>query len=442
MKTKILLLLSIITFIPFMLYATLPVFFDSNRFLTDTGNIIFEITYKVFHKDLLFQEYQGQMISQLDVELSIATAEDEVLYNKPFSNRIIVESAESTINPEIFFIDKIVVEVTPGIYKFRIDVRDRFSGEKIVWEKTLEEILPAQTQLSDVELTSFQQANTSDRFINFKRDNIIFLVNPNHLFNPEEQPELGYYFELYLPDTLKGEHLQEDLKIISQNDSVYYEQLQEFTPDSSKKIFYDTISIDNWKPGTYQLVVNIKDEKDSILASTKEMLYIAPPKPTLTEEDVEEEYKYAKYFMSSSERNFFNSLEDNESKMNFLNRFWRANDPNPKTEKSEFREEIIKRVNYANEHFSHFKDGLETDRGRIYIRYGKPEEIIERGFGFRARPYIIWKYYQGGKRVYIFVDFSGQGDYQLVYSQNDSRETTDPNWRDYLGPYFDERELE
>lgn len=442
MKTKILLLLSIITFIPFMLYATLPVFFDSNRFLTDTGDIIFEITYKVFHKDLLFQEYQGQMISQLDVELSIATAEDEVLYNKPFSNRIIVESAESTINPEIFFIDKIVVEVTPGIYKFRIDVRDRFSGEKIVWEKTLEEILPAQTQLSDVELTSFQQANTSDRFINFKRDNIIFLVNPNHLFNPEEQPELGYYFELYLPDTLKGEHLQEDLKIISQNDSVYYEQLQEFTPDSSKKIFYDTISIDNWKPGTYQLVVNIKDEKDSILASTKEMLYIAPPKPTLTEEDVEEEYKYAKYFMSSSERNFFNSLEDNESKMNFLNRFWRANDPNPKTEKSEFREEIIKRVNYANEHFSHFKDGLETDRGRIYIRYGKPEEIIERGFDFRARPYIIWKYYQGGKRVYIFVDFSGQGDYQLVYSQNDSRETTDPNWRDYLGPYFDERELE
>jgi len=382
------------------------------------------------------------MISQLDVELSIATAEDEVLYNKPFSNRIIVESAESTINPEIFFIDKIVVEVTPGIYKFRIDVRDRFGGEKIVWEKTLEEILPAQTQLSDVELTSFQQANTSDRFINFKRDNIIFLVNPNHLFNPEEQPELGYYFELYLPDTLKGEHLQEDLKIISQNDSVYYEQLQEFTPDSSKKIFYDTISIDNWKPGTYQLVVNIKDEKDSILASTKEMLYIAPPKPTLTEEDVEEEYKYAKYFMSSSERNFFNSLEDNESKMNFLNRFWRANDPNPKTEKSEFREEIIKRVNYANEHFSHFKDGLETDRGRIYIRYGKPEEIIERGFDFRARPYIIWKYYQGGKRVYIFVDFSGQGDYQLVYSQNDSRETTDPNWRDYLGPYFDERELE
>lgn len=442
MKTKILLLLSIITFIPFMLYATLPVFFDSNRFLTDTGNIIFEITYKVFHKDLLFQEYQGQMISQLDVELSIATAEDEVLYNKPFSNRIIVESAESTINPEIFFIDKIVVEVTPGIYKFRIEVRDRFGGEKIVWEKTLEEILPAQTQLSDVELTSFQQANTSDRFINFKRDNIIFLVNPNHLFNPEEQPELGYYFELYLPDTLKGEHLQEDLKIISQNDSVYYEQLQEFTPDSSKKIFYDTISIDNWKPGTYQLVVNIKDEKDSILASTKEMLYIAPPKPTLTEEDVEEEYKYAKYFMSSSERNFFNSLEDNESKMNFLNRFWRANDPNPKTEKSEFREEIIKRVNYANEHFSHFKDGLETDRGRIYIRYGKPEEIIERGFDFRARPYIIWKYYQGGKRVYIFVDFSGQGDYQLVYSQNDSRETTDPNWRDYLGPYFDERELE
>jgi GWxTD domain-containing protein len=425
-----------------MLYATLPVFFDSNRFLTDTGDIIFEITYKVFHKDLLFQEYQGQMISQLDVELSIATAEDEVLYNKPFSNRIIVESAESTINPEIFFIDKIVVEVTPGIYKFRIDVRDRFGGEKIVWEKTLEEILPAQTQLSDVELTSFQQANTSDRFINFKRDNIIFLVNPNHLFNPEEQPELGYYFELYLPDTLKGEHLQEDLKIISQNDSVYYEQLQEFTPDSSKKIFYDTISIDNWKPGTYQLVVNIKDEKDSILASTKEMLYIAPPKPTLTEEDVEEEYKYAKYFMSSSERNFFNSLEDNESKMNFLNRFWRANDPNPKTEKSEFREEIIKRVNYANEHFSHFKDGLETDRGRIYIRYGKPEEIIERGFDFRARPYIIWKYYQGGKRVYIFVDFSGQGDYQLVYSQNDSRETTDPNWRDYLGPYFDERELE
>ncbi|MGC9337982.1 MAG: GWxTD domain-containing protein [Candidatus Cloacimonadia bacterium] len=445
MKIKILILLSITTFIPFMLHATLPVFFDSNRFLTDSGNIIFEVTYKVFHKDLQFQEYQGQLMAQLEVDLSIATDEGEVLYDKPFSQTIVAESAETTFSQESFFIDKIIVEVTPGIYQFQIQVRDRLSGEKIVWNKTLQEIPADQLEFSDVEFTSFQQANTSEHFANFKRNDIIFLVNPNHLFDPEKQPELGYYFELYLPDSLMGKPLLEELKIISasgRTDSVYYETSQEFTPDSSKKVFYETISIDdNWEHGTYYLVANIKDKTDNTLVSTKEMLFIAPPEHEPTDKEVEEEYKYAKYFMSGSDRRFFEELEDNQSKMNFLQRFWRANDPNRKTEKNEFKEEIIRRVNYANERFSHFEDGWKTDRGRIYIRNGAPEEIIERGFQFRAKPYIIWKYYQGGKRVYIFVDFSGQGNYQLVYSENDSRETTDPNWRDYLGPYFDENEL-
>lgn len=442
MKTKILTLLSIIIFIPFMLHGALPVFFDANRFLTDTSNIVVEITYKVFHKDLQFQEYQGQLMAQLDVDLTIATGEGKLLYDNPFSQRIIAESAENAFSQETFFIDKITVEVTPGTYEFQIQIRDRLSNEKIVWNKTLEEIQSDQLGFSDVEFTSFQQADTSDHFVNFKRNNIIFLVNPNHLFDPEKRPELGYYFELYLPDTLMGKSLQEDLKIISATDSIYYQTLQEFIADSSIKVFYETIPIDNWEPGTYYLEANIKDETDNTLVSTEEMLFIAQPEREPTDKEVEEEYKYAKYFMSASERRFFEELEDSHSKMNFLERFWRANDPNRKTEKNEFKEEIIRRVNYANEHFSHFDNGWKTDRGRIYIRNGPPEEIIERGFQFRAKPYIIWKYYQGGKRVYIFVDFSGQGNYQLVYSENDSRETTDPNWRDYLGPYFDENELQ
>ena len=50
---------------------------------------------------------------------------------------------------------------------------------------------------------------------------------------------------------------------------------------------------------------------------------------------------------------------------------WHSRDPDPDTEENEFKQEFFERMAYANEHFSSGKPGRLTDRGRIYIKFGR-----------------------------------------------------------------------
>src|SRR5208283_367961 len=75
------------------------------------------------------------------------------------------------------------------------------------------------------------------------------------------------------------------------------------------------------------------------------------------------------------ERAAFKQLSNDEERDNFIEAFWQRRDPTPDTEENEYKEEHYARIAYANEHFAAGIPGWKTDRGRIYIMYGKPDEI-------------------------------------------------------------------
>jgi len=102
-----------------------------------------------------------------------------------------------------------------------------------------------------------------------------------------------------------------------------------------------------------------------------------------------------------------------EEREKVWNEFWEEKDPIPETPQNETSEEYFKRVDYANEHFSTFQRGWKTDRGRIYIIYGPPDEVESHPFERESPPYQIWYYYHLGKR-FIFADLSLTGDYTLI----------------------------
>lgn len=83
----------------------------------------------------------------------------------------------------------------------------------------------------------------------------------------------------------------------------------------------------------------------------------------------------AAYIITNKEKEIFLKLETNEDREKFVENFWRRRDPNPNTEENEFREEYYERIAHANENFSSGIQGWKTDRGRIYIAYGKPDKI-------------------------------------------------------------------
>lgn len=142
------------------------------------------------------------------------------------------------------------------------------------------------------------------------------------------------------------------------------------------------------------------------------------------------------YIITSEERKAFKALQTDEERENFIENFWRRRDPNPDTEENEFREEYYERIAYANEHFTSGIPGWKTDRGRIYITWGKPDSIeshpsggsydrpsYEGGGSTTTYPFEIWFYRHldgVGDGIEIeFVDPTGTGEYRIARNANE-----------------------
>jgi GWxTD domain-containing protein len=93
--------------------------------------------------------------------------------------------------------------------------------------------------------------------------------------------------------------------------------------------------------------------------------------------------------------------------------FWKRRDPTPDTPRNEALLEFLRRVRYAEQHFQHFGPGWRSDMGRIYIKYGPPDQIESRPATLQSPPLEIW-YYNRPNRQFVFADREGFGRYSLV----------------------------
>jgi GWxTD domain-containing protein len=142
------------------------------------------------------------------------------------------------------------------------------------------------------------------------------------------------------------------------------------------------------------------------------------------------------YIITDEERAAFKQLSNDEERDNFIEAFWQRRDPTPDTEENEYKEEHYQRIAYANEHFAAGVPGWRTDRGRIYIVFGKPDEIeshpsggsyerpMEEGGGETSTfPFEQWRYryIEGiGQEVIIeFVDTCMCGEYHMTMDRSE-----------------------
>ena len=93
--------------------------------------------------------------------------------------------------------------------------------------------------------------------------------------------------------------------------------------------------------------------------------------------------------------------------------FWRRRDPTPDTPRNEALIEFLRRVRYAEQHFEHFGPGWRSDMGRIYIKYGAPDQTESRQASAQSPQLEIW-YYNRPYRRFVFADREGFGRFVLV----------------------------
>jgi len=146
------------------------------------------------------------------------------------------------------------------------------------------------------------------------------------------------------------------------------------------------------------------------------------------------------YIITDEERTTWKRLATDEEREQFIEQFWLRRDPSPDSQENEYKEEHYRRIAYTNERFASGIPGWKSDRGRIYITFGPPDELedhpsggtyerpIEEGGGTTSTyPFQKWRYrwIEGiGQDINIeFVDTTMTGEFRM---------TMDPSEKDAL----------
>lgn len=158
-------------------------------------------------------------------------------------------------------------------------------------------------------------------------------------------------------------------------------------------------------------------------------------KPRKVKEELKTAYKDwiddVSVILTQSERDTWKKLKTDEEREQFIKIVWDLRDPDPDTAENEYKDQFYERIAYANEHFSSGKPGRLTDRGRIYIKFGKPDDVEshpsggtynrpynEGGGSTSTYPFEKWFYRylpEVGSGIELeFVDPTGSGEFRLA----------------------------
>lgn len=160
------------------------------------------------------------------------------------------------------------------------------------------------------------------------------------------------------------------------------------------------------------------------------------------------------YIITPAEKEIFLSLPNEEERGKFIDNFWKKRDPNPETPENEFKIAYYRRIAFANKFFGYGSiPGWKTDRGRVFILLGPPNEIQHDylyGRGSLDRPGAIkeiWTYWNlpnpnlPYSLEFAFIDAYGTGDFKLEISLGYKDGTAFPLNLQASHAFFDQLEI-
>lgn len=208
---------------------------------------------------------------------------------------------------------------------------------------------------------------------------------------------------------------------------------------------HGAVELTGLPPGRYRLDLLIRAGRDTAFRSAPFQVLAAARAPaaappdrffeSLSEGGLDSLYGPLLYLMQPDERGAYSALPA-DRKRDWLRRFWARRDPTPGTPRNEARDDFYARIASADRDYREGGaaqiPGWRTDRGRIFIRYGAPDEVLRRPQPDYSLPYEAWKYTRGRRLKFVFVDLTRFGNYALVYT-NDLREVSRPGWWSLMG---------
>ncbi len=375
-----------------------------STFDSETGERIARIYAQIRNENLTFLKNDSGYVAELQMDLYVADTKNDYAYNKTINKKLLVEDYDSTVSPEITNTFTVDLPVKPGKYELKVAVSDRNSSNQfnrsLKFEVDNQEDIRRRVLLSDMIFFNDYQTNSEGKIIAFQpamnnafasESDFIYAYFTTYNFHPETLTEVRY--------TVKDEN---NIPVLE-----HHYEVETKEPFSEHFLKLSRYYLDR---NHYTLELMVHNGDQWIIKNAVFTFFWRFVPSTL--HDLDLALKQLRYISPDDSIGKVLKMSYADKKA-YFERFWKQRDPDPSTPRNELMEEYYRRVNFANANFAtSTAEGWVTDRGRIFIKFGEPDEIERHPFEPDSAPYQIWRYYSLQK-VFLFIDRTGFGDYDL-----------------------------
>jgi len=449
MKPQLLLLSFLIVF-PLLSQNKVDFEFDYAQFGYDTTSNYVEFYYSFNQASLTVVNTDSADYIQGILHISITdSATGEIVVN----NRWLVPNTirdSSDFNKSL--IGAIGFVIGEGVYYCNLsgaDAQDSLKTKTIDGYLRVNPYLKLSTSMSDLQLASNIIPQSTNESSIFYKNTYEVTPMPTAIFG-ENQPVLFYYTELYnLSSESVSNNLRMDQLVFNSREQLVINKSKQIDRRVDSRVEVGSVHAYKLPTDTYTLVCTLIDSIAGHGVSSSKKFFVYNPGVVyvdtfsqrtssvlstafgvMSEEELDDLYSKAKYIALQSETDQYDLLTNLEGKREFTFNFWEARKNDPLVSENYSYLAYLDRVKESNVKYGAMgKKGWKTDRGRIYIMYGEPNEIERYPNEPETRPYEKWNYHdiEGGVQ-FIFGDITGFSDYQLIHSTKRG-ELTDPYWQ-------------
>lgn len=406
----------------------------------DDKHAFVEVYYSFPRNSLTFTKDSAGYTAGLDITLRVFQKDSLVVADRWLVPQASAEAVGDS--PVVNLVGLAQVQLMQGEYLFRVLGRDRFDLQRvdsITLRVPVQPVAPNGPVLSDLEFASSIRMNPPTQN-QFYKNTLEVVPNVGGIFTEEQR--CFYYAEAY--NLVRGSDTTDYVLKTTVFDAVGREVLSREKPKrrpGESSVIVDHFSVGRLKTGTYALVLSLLDTSGRSLATSGKKFFMYNSKlgidsslltasadlpmniyMAMGETELDQEFRWLRYEANDTERSNYEQLSGADAKRKFLSDFWRNRAPGR-------RDEYLARVLAANRTMrAGAKEGYRTDRGRVLIVYGNPDDVDRHPNEIDSRPYEIWSYnnIQGGV-IFVFVQRTSGGEYELVHSTH-RNELHDENW--------------
>jgi GWxTD domain-containing protein len=392
--------------------------------------------YLMLHVDQLTPILKNETrIAVLGIQALINNEKDQTLSKNEWTTEAVLNK-DSTDLPGLVIYDQWAEQIQSGNYTIKVNVHDVNHQENtgsINFDLSVPAISKQPFSASQIEFVS--HAEQSQEKSHFVKSNRKVIPNPSRRYGILN-PTLFLYYEIYhIPQSIKELMLNYSIRQTDGTPVRNFPEQQVAISGSNISLVHG-FDVSTVPSGIYEFCVAIQNSNNSQVNKICRQFEVIQldyfdSSPSLTDHQAEIASRLLKYLASPDEYQFYQDL-NLKSKAQFLIRFWRDKDPTPGTKENEFLEQVQQRYLFANKNFSWAGiEGWNTDRGRILIQYGMPDDIDRHHLEAEYFPYEIWQYQQERNYIFIFGDIRADGRFILLHSTREN-EIHNAQWKELL----------